>query len=48
VLRARGAPGDGTRADTLLREAADAAAALGVRLGERFGFDPETLIERKA
>jgi hypothetical protein len=47
VLRARGGPGDEKRAVALLREAADASAALGVRWGERFGFDPETLVEQK-
>jgi DNA-binding winged helix-turn-helix (wHTH) protein/tetratricopeptide (TPR) repeat protein len=47
VLRRRGGPGDEQRAVALLREAADASAALGVRWGERFGFDPETLLERR-
>ena len=47
ALRARGGPDDEKRAAALLREAADASAALGVRWGERFGFDPDTLMERK-
>jgi hypothetical protein len=47
ALRARRGPGDARRAEALVREAAAAGDALGLRWGERFGFDPVTLRDLK-
>jgi hypothetical protein len=48
VLRRRGAPGDGARAEGLVREAARDAEPLGIRWEERFGFDAATLRDLKS
>jgi DNA-binding winged helix-turn-helix (wHTH) protein/tetratricopeptide (TPR) repeat protein len=47
ALRKRRGDGDEERAAALVREAAEAAAPLGLRWAERFGFDPDTLRDLK-